>query len=235
MLARPGPAAVIDDPLAQQQFRHPMPCGHQVTAAILAGTHQVTGGFLLDAGNGHRHDLTQMQQPRQMPGITGVGLDPIPRRALQLRRRGHHTLDPRIDQIPRQPEPRRAGLIGHRHRRRQTTGSSPRSLRDSGSTAAETPHRFPGPTHTRPPIVRAHPTRHSYAESSLGPPTSVALPARTTPVGNPRSHVSEAPAPHTVYTRCRFSAFAAPPHVRLHQHCTCAASVRHTAWAHRVG
>jgi hypothetical protein len=28
-------------------------------------------------------------------------------------------------------------------------------------------------------VVRAHTTRHSYAETSLGPPTSVALPART--------------------------------------------------------
>jgi hypothetical protein len=34
----------------------------------------------------------------------------------------------------------------------------------------------------------------------LGPPTSVALPARTTLTGNPRSHVRQAPAasPHTV-------------------------------------
>ena len=61
MLARPSSAALIDDPLAQQQCRHAVPCAHQVTAAILACTHHVTGGFLLHGRNGHRHDLTQMQ------------------------------------------------------------------------------------------------------------------------------------------------------------------------------
>jgi hypothetical protein len=55
-----------------------------------------------------------------MPGITGIGLDPIPRRALQPRGRRHHTPDARSEQEPRQPEPRRAGLIGHRHRLRQS-------------------------------------------------------------------------------------------------------------------
>src|SRR3546814_14330447 len=39
------------------------------------------------------------------------------------------------------------------------------------------PSRHPNRTPT--PIVRAHPNQHSYDDSSLGPPTSVALPART--------------------------------------------------------
>jgi hypothetical protein len=37
-----------------------------------------------------------MPQPRQMPGIMHVAFDSIPRRALQLRRRHHHTIDPPI-------------------------------------------------------------------------------------------------------------------------------------------
>ena len=41
-----------------------------------------------------------------------------------------------------------------------------------GQPALKTPHRYPRPTRTPPPIVRAHPTRRSYAEPSLGPPTS---------------------------------------------------------------
>ena len=40
-------------------------------------------------------------------------------RRRQFRRRGHPTIDPRPDQCPRQPEPGRAGLIGHRYRGRQ--------------------------------------------------------------------------------------------------------------------
>jgi len=44
------------------------------------------------------------------------GLDPVPRRALQLRRRGYRTPDPVPGQEPGQPEPRRARLIGHRGR-----------------------------------------------------------------------------------------------------------------------
>src|SRR6476660_8995710 len=54
-----------------------------------------------------------------MPGITRVGLDPISRGPLQLRRRGHHTLDPRIDQVTSQPKAGRARLIDHHCRPRQ--------------------------------------------------------------------------------------------------------------------
>jgi hypothetical protein len=48
-----------------------------------------------------------------MPGITRVGLDPISRGPLQLRRRGHRTLDPRIDQVTSQTKAGRARLIDH--------------------------------------------------------------------------------------------------------------------------
>ena len=86
-----------------------MPRRHQITAAVLPGTHQIPGRFLGHAGNRHLHDLTQMQQPRQMRGITGIGLDPIPGRTLQFRRRGHQTIDPGSIQRPGQPEPRGTG------------------------------------------------------------------------------------------------------------------------------
>ena len=42
----PGFPAGVDDPLSQKQFRDPMPGGHQIPAAVLAGPHQVPGGFL---------------------------------------------------------------------------------------------------------------------------------------------------------------------------------------------
>ena len=78
---RSRPVRRVDDALAQQQFRHPVPGGHQIPAAVLAGPHQIPGGFLAAAGNRHLGDLAQMQQPGQMRGITGIGLDPIPGRA----------------------------------------------------------------------------------------------------------------------------------------------------------
>ena len=56
-----------------------------------------------------------------MRGIAGIGLDPIARRSLQLRRCRHLASDARTNQRSRQPEPRRPRLIGHRHRPRQIT------------------------------------------------------------------------------------------------------------------
>ena len=70
-------------------------------------------------GHRHRHDLIQPQQPRQTDRVPGIGLDPITRRSLQLRRRRHLAADPGRDQMPVQPEPGGGGLIGHRHRTRQ--------------------------------------------------------------------------------------------------------------------
>jgi hypothetical protein len=115
----PRLSAVVDDPLPQKQLRQSVPGRHQIPAAILTGPDQIPRGFLLHRGHPHRGDLANMQQPGQMPGIANVGLDPIPRWALQLRRRRHHALDPRRLQRPRQTEPRWAGLVGHRHGRRQ--------------------------------------------------------------------------------------------------------------------
>jgi len=92
-----------------------MPGGHQIPAAVFTGPHQVTGGFLAGAGDRHRGDLTQMKEAGQMRGIPGVGFDPVAGGADQLRRRGHLTGDPRRSQCSGQPEPGRAGLMGHRH------------------------------------------------------------------------------------------------------------------------
>jgi hypothetical protein len=61
-----------------------MPRRHQIPAHVLAGPHQIPGGLGLGGRDRHRHDLAQVQQPGQMPGIAGVGLDPIPAWPLQL-------------------------------------------------------------------------------------------------------------------------------------------------------
>ncbi len=76
-----------------------------------------------------------------------------------------------------------------------TTGPRHRSLHGSASADVQKPRRFPDQARTPPPTVRAHPNQHSYAELSLGPPTSCGSTGQDQlPDGNPRSHVSEAPA-----------------------------------------
>jgi len=96
-----------------------MPHPHQISAGIFAGPHQISDRLDLTLGHRHFGDLTQTQQPGQMRGIAGSGLDPIPGRALQLRRRGNQALHPGRGDRPRQSEPGRARFVGRPHRRAQ--------------------------------------------------------------------------------------------------------------------
>ena len=191
--------AVVDDPVAQQQLRQPVPRPHQITAAVLPGPHQIPGRFLLDARHRHRDDLIQMQQPGQMQRIPGIGLHPIPGRPLQLRRRRDHTPDPRIGQVPGQPEAGRARLIGHRHRGRQRPTSTTKFRSWIGvSRRCNTSPVTASNAARRRPIGRAHPARHSYARVNTGASHHCRLyrPGRI-PVGNPRTHGRVRPRPAT--------------------------------------
>jgi hypothetical protein len=130
LVMNPGPrlATRVDDPLAQQQLREPMPSGHQVPANVLTSPDQVAGRLRLRGRDRHLDDLAEMQQPGQVAGIAGTGLDPVPAGVLQLRRRRHqarHVLGP---QEPRQPEAGRPRLIGHLQRagQRRNHPTSPR-------------------------------------------------------------------------------------------------------------
>lgn len=118
----PGPRlpAAIHDPLTQQQLGQPVPGHHQIATTVLARAHQVTGRLLTQARDGHRPHLVQTQQPRQVQGVTLVGLHPITGRPLQLARRRYLAPGPCTGQRPVQPEPRRARLIDRGHRARQT-------------------------------------------------------------------------------------------------------------------
>jgi hypothetical protein len=78
-----------------------MPRTHEVAADILAGTDQIPGSLLAHARDRHLDDLTQVQQTGQMQRVAGIGLDPVPGRPLQLRRRRDPTLDPGSGQEPR--------------------------------------------------------------------------------------------------------------------------------------
>ena len=102
--------------LAQQQLRQPVPNPHQIRAGILARSHQIPHRLHVGLRHRDRGDLIQPQQPGQMRGITGIGLNPIPGRPDQLRRRSDHAVDLRLGQRASQPEPSRPSLISHPHR-----------------------------------------------------------------------------------------------------------------------
>ena len=131
--------------------------------------------------SGSSHPITTaLPSARPNPCGTGRVLDPVAGRALQFRRCSHPAIDARRAQCPRQPEPGRACL--YRSPRRAPAGqrSSPGPHGDPDTTAARTPRRCRHPIRTQRPNVHAHPGRYSYADVSLGPPsTSLALPART--------------------------------------------------------
>ena len=116
MLAGPGRPAGVDDPLPQQQLAQPVPDPHQVSACVFPGPDQVPRRLLGDRGHGDLDDLPELEQPRQVQRVPGVGLDPVAGRALELRGRGHQAHDIPGPQEPGQPEPGRASLIHHRHR-----------------------------------------------------------------------------------------------------------------------
>ncbi|GFG99567.1 hypothetical protein MHIP_00510 [Mycolicibacterium hippocampi] len=109
----PGVPARVHPALAQQQLGQPVPHPHQIGAGVLAGPHQIAHRLHLSLGNRDRGYFAQPQKPGQVRGIAGIGLDPIPSRADQLRRCRDHAVDLGISQCPGQPEPRRPGLVGH--------------------------------------------------------------------------------------------------------------------------
>jgi hypothetical protein len=49
-----------------------VPHGHQITPAIFAGSHQIPSGLLSGAGHSDFHNLSEMKQPGQVCGITGI-------------------------------------------------------------------------------------------------------------------------------------------------------------------
>ena len=91
--------------------------------------------------------------PRKTTAWPRAGLEavltPITRWALQFRRSHHHTPDPGGGQLPGQPVPGRAGLVGHRDRRRQLR----QPLRDALECRAH-----PAPDTSPVTVSNPHPT-----------------------------------------------------------------------------
>ncbi len=192
----PGPrlAAVVDDPVTQQQLRHPVPGPHQVAAAVLTGTDQVAGGLLVHSGDRHRGDLVESQQPGQVDRVLGVGLDPIPGRLLQLRRRRDHASDPRHTQVSLKTETGRAGLVGHRHRTRQPLDPGPDVLVGRGQLRLDQLARDAIDRRRRDrSCVHVEPNARTLGKHR-GLPQLLDRPSRPALLGNPRPFVSGAPA-----------------------------------------
>ena len=68
------------------------PRAHQIRAQVLPAAHQVAQVLLLFAGHPHQPQITGREQPRQPDRVARVGLDPIPRTALDVARRADHHL-----------------------------------------------------------------------------------------------------------------------------------------------
>jgi len=122
-----------------------------------------------------------------------------PRRRLLGASYGHRNQPTASSGAGWRPDPEPAPPARRAHRSvpsGQADHRAKRISRDRESTVAGTPRRYPHPKHPQRPIAHAHPTQHSYAESSLGPPTSCGSTGQDlNPVGNPRSHCERAPAP----------------------------------------
>ena len=146
-------------------------------------------------GTDHLDELVDQQQPGQQLRIPGVGLHPVPVRPLQLRRRRHRAPHPMIGQVPVQAVAGRAGLVADVHRPRQTRHPPMHIGRIRGQLALPHLPGQPVQAHARSPTWRAHPTRRTYAHSSLRPPATCGSTGQAESLpGNPRPLASEASA-----------------------------------------
>lgn len=71
----PAGTAVIDEVMAQQELREPMPAHHQFNSGVLARPDEVSGGFFDDRRHADSHELIDFEQSYQQEGIAGVGFD----------------------------------------------------------------------------------------------------------------------------------------------------------------
>ena len=137
--------------------------GIQTVLAIQGGQHGVERGLIgqLQAKRG------EGVQPQPQFVLAGPCLpagvdDPLPQQQFRETMPGRSARPPTSPPPPRQrPDPFQGLVVIGDNRRSNTSPVSPSRS-------------------TRPPIARAHPIQHSYADTSLGPPHLVALPARTT-------------------------------------------------------
>ena len=166
----PGLSAGVDQTMAQQELRDPVPGPHQVRRGR-------PRGHAPDPGQPHprgqepvRGYLSEQGQPGQMLGVAGIGLHPVSGRPLKLRRCRNQALDPCTGQYPGQSEAGRTCFIDNEDRARQSGNpvGDPGIVR--GQTLSEDLARFHGRSRSPSRCVHGHPNRRKYAYSWLEPP-----------------------------------------------------------------
>ena len=173
-VVRLGPrlAAAVDDPVPQQQFRHPMPGPHQILPRRLPSPDQITGGLLGQARDPHR------AQPR--PTATTCARCSASRASVFTRSpAGRCNFDDAATShrtpaaVNARANPNPVGPDSY------TTAHGPGSLTDPLEDLGVR-RRQPRPKHLtglgrrsppRPPTGHAHPAQHSYAHQTPGPPS----------------------------------------------------------------
>ncbi len=115
----PCVSVIEPDPVAQKELREAVTAAHQIDPYLFPGTDQVPQRFLLRPRHPDRMKLPREQQPDDQLRVAAIGLHAIPRRARDLRRRRDDTLHAPLDQLAREPVPRRTGLIRDPDRPRQ--------------------------------------------------------------------------------------------------------------------
>ena len=158
-----------------------MPGAHQIRAQVLAAADQVAQLLLLFARDPHEPQFAGGEQPRQPDRVALVGLDPIPRAALDVPRRADRHLDPLRPRPADQPVASRPGLIDRAQRPRQLAqhvehlprpavdparDHLPRDIVKDRHRARVRVNVQPDPTHTvrhgrRPPYVWSRPRAQS--------------------------------------------------------------------------
>jgi hypothetical protein len=107
----PGGPPSIAEIVSQQKGFEPEFGGLQLAQGILAGTTEVTNGFLLDRGDLDRCEIARAQQAGPWHGVTTVGFDAIAG-LFGNQGRGDHPADvPPCGEIAIEPIPTGAGFI----------------------------------------------------------------------------------------------------------------------------
>ena len=100
-----------------------MAIAHAIEARVLAGAHQVAGGFQLGGGDVDRLEQAAGEQAGELAGIAGVGLDPVARALWNEAGCDHLAVEAALDQVPVEAEAGRARLVAAAHLRPAAKGA----------------------------------------------------------------------------------------------------------------
>lgn len=139
-----------------------MPGPHQIRPHVLSGTEQIPGSLIRPAGIQYWGCLSQLGQPGQMIGVTGIDLDSVSGGAFAAWTVPRHALDAGGKQKPGQTESSGPCFVHNQDRTLQPTRRPlHRWLQDSGAGSRPSRGRSLSPSR----CVYGHPNRRKYAYS----------------------------------------------------------------------